>query len=208
MHFRGLVFSDHVLPMMNSLIHADGYGRQEVWLPLDTTSVASQGEPAARSGWAITKTGENLEVDVDDDWAMITWPAEFVRGRFGAHAILPPGALASANVSLSSLRVIDGTWHAGVPRYFGTIGDHWSVMGAWQGKGLIDRNGEVVDVCCVRELDFEATLAASHASLLVGPEGPVYYEWGRKDDAQKRAAVEELMLLPAETSVWLVDWHR
>lgn len=209
MHSTGLVFGAHIQAMMNSLTDSRGYGREEIWVPLDIETAGSPHELTARSGWAITNTGENLEVDIDDDWVMLTWPTDFLRSRFGSTALLGSGALASKSMSVDSLKMIDGQWHAGLPRFFSVIGDHWSLRAPRDGIGLINRDGDFVGVCTVAEIDMDATLKACGPSLLVGPLGPLLYRWDRVDfDARLPVAVQELLGLPCETPVWLVDWHH
>lgn len=211
MHFRGYVFSNEPDTLMDSLIHVDGHPPGDVWLPLDVASDRS------RSGWiAVAPPDRQLDIpglSPADDWVNCVWPTAFLRERLGPLALLGGGALTPRGVCRRNVRCIDGDWFAAVPRFSDTIGDHWSFPLHDEHIALVTHLGEATWTTTVGELDLGASLDAGPPSLIVGPEGPVFYDVSFEPEepgayrARVAAAAEPLMDLPPGTRVWLVDWH-
>lgn len=211
MHFRGFVFANNPEPLMNSLIHFDGEPAAEVWLPLVV------GDDSARSGWTKVEP-EDWEREIPypytvEDWVHCVWPTTFLRERLGPCALLGDEALDSTGVSHRNVKRIDGEWRAAVPRFFDTIGDHWSFLWSTEHVALVTLTGRKCHTTAVEGLDLQASLDLGTPSLIVGPEGPVFYDvsFGPEDREAYRARVEAaaapLLGLPPDTRVSVVDWH-
>jgi hypothetical protein len=211
-HFQGYVFSNEPRILMDSLIHVDGHPPGDVWLPLD---VAADG---ARSGWIAVQPADQQPgtpgPSAVDEWVNCVWPTAFLRKRLGPLALLGAGALTASGVCRRNVRFVDGDWFAAVPRFFGTIGDSWSFQYNAEHGALVTHRGEATWTTTVRELDLAASLDLDAPALVVGPEGPVFYEVSftpeepRAYRARLAAAAAPLMDLPPDTCVWLVDWHE
>ncbi len=211
MHFHGYVFANDPEPLMNSLIHFYGEPPAEVWLPL----AVDQG--SSRSGW-ITVEAEDWERDIPfpytvDDWVHCVWPTTFLRDQLGPQALLGDEALDSTGVSHRNVKHMGDQWCAAVPRFFDTIGDHWSYLHPREHAALVTVSGDRSNHVALWELDLDATLDLSHPSLIVGPDGPVFNDvsFGPEDRTSYRARVEAaaapMLELPRHTRVSLVDWH-
>lgn len=209
MHFMGYVFSNDPDTLMDSLIHRDGHPPGDVWLPLDVAADHS------RSGWISVRLGDQqreLAWPSADDWVNCVWPTAFLRERLGPLALMGDEALTATGICRSNVRLIDGEWFAAVPRFLDTIGDYWSFR-CDEHAALVTLRGETTGSTTVRDLDLAASLDHCGPSLVVGPEGPVFYDVSFRPGppgayrARVAAAATSLMDLPADTPVWLVDWH-
>jgi hypothetical protein len=210
MHFNGIVFADDPRSLMNSLIHENGEPPAEVWLPLDVA-----GE-TGRSGWqTIVPDPEEAAYPwpfTVEDWVHCAWPTTFLRERLGPCAILGDEAIHSLGVDHRNVSRQHGQWQAKVPRFFTTIGDHWSMQRLPDRYVLVTTSGRICASTTVGDLALEATLKKAGPCLVVGPDGPVFYDEGfgpGKEDFESRRleAAAPLMQLPSETLVSLVDWH-
>lgn len=141
------------------------------------------------------------------------WPTAVLRGLLGPCALLREGETDSTGVARRHIAEIDGQWYAGVPRFFHTVGDHWSRLIQADRLALVTTSGQEVPTTTVADMDLEASLKLGGPSLIVGSEGPVYHDtsWGLIDEdgsiARRRAATEVLMTLPGETPVTAIDFH-
>lgn len=210
MHFNGIVIADDPKSLMNSLIHHNGNPPAEVWLPLDVTHETGQ------SGWqTIIPYPDEAAYPwpyAVRDWVHCVWPTAFLREQLGPYALLADAAIDSAGVDQQNIEKRDGRWYAQVPRFFDTIGDYWSMQRLPERYALVTISGRVCASTTLGDLDLEATLNEAGPCLIVGPEGPVFYDEGfgpgKEDFEQRRAlAAAPLMQLPPETPVSLVDWH-
>lgn len=211
MHFNGIVIADDPATLMNSLIHPYGNPPAEVELPLDVV-----GE-TARSGWqAVIPLPEEASWPMPytvEDWVHCVWPTAFLRERLGPCAILDEStAVNGRGVDHTHVSQRNGQWYALVPRFFDTIGDHWSLQRNWDRYALVTTSGDVCASTTVGELDLEATLAKAAPWLIVGPDGPVFYDRRfriskEETDETRLQSATPLMDLPAKTLVSLVDWH-
>ena len=211
MHFHGYVFANEPKPLMDSLIHFNGDPPAEVWLPLVV------GDNTARSGWTKVEP-EDWERELPspygvEDWVHCVWPTTFLRERLGPYALLSDEALDSAGVSHRNVKLLDGQWCAAVPRFFDTIGDHWSYLRSTEYAALVTFGGHRSNNLALWELDLDASLDVGAPSLIVGPDGPVFYDVSfRPEDpkayrARVEAAAAPLLDLPRDTRVSVVDWH-
>lgn len=211
MHFRGYVFGDAAESLMNSLIHRDGHPPGDLWLPLDVTS------EHARSGW-IAVEPEDWQREIPRPYTVdrsvhCVWPTAFLREQLGPLAMLGDGALSSIGVCRRNVRRMDGNWYAAVPRFFDTIGDHWSIPLADEHSALVTLDGGMAWTTTVGDFDLQASVDLSAPWLVVGPDGPVFYDvsFEPEDPAARRAriiaAAAPLLALPSDTPVILVDWH-
>jgi hypothetical protein len=106
------------------------------------------------------------------------------------------------------LRKLEGLWHVSVPRFFQTVGDHWSFRQQDEWMTFITRDGNQTGRTCIEDLDVEASLAQFKPSLIVGPEGPLFFDALSEDAGDVSAAAHALMTLPGGTPVHAVDFHR
>lgn len=209
MHFRGFVFDSDPAHLMRSLIQVEGEPPAEVWLPLVVR------EESARSGWAWggSDDGEGGSAGADEERLHCAWPTRFLRERLGPYALLGDRALDSTGVHHRNVKRIEGQWSAAVPRFFRTIGDHWSLLSSHELTALAATNGQLASTLTVADLDLGASQELASPSLVVGPDGPVFYEWPwRRENrrtyrARLLAATAPLLDLPPDTPVWIVDWH-
>lgn len=210
MHFNGIVMAADPTPLMTSLIHEYGYPPADVWLPLDVTG------PAARSGWqTVTPYPEDAARPwpfKEENWVHCAWPTSFLREQLGPCAILNDAAINQRGVEHFNVQQRGGRWCAQVPRFFDTIGDHWSLQTHPDRYALVTTSGRICSSTTVGELDLAATLVKAGPCLIVGPDGPVFYDEGfgpgKEDFADRRMkAAAPLMDLPPDRLVSLVDWH-
>jgi hypothetical protein len=212
MHFNGWVFGHEVDQLMNSLTHRDGDSPAEVWLPIEDAGAIAHDELGWRSGWALIHAWENdPRAEPVEEWAEFYWPTTFLRERLGPHALLPDAPLGWAAVARRNIRRIDGAWHAAVPRFYRTVCDYWSPLRARTREALVTTSGGQRHKSTVAQIDLEASLELGGPSLIVGPEGPVFYDVSFRDDpttpSRRRSAAEGLMRLPGDTPVTGVDFH-
>lgn len=208
MHCQALVFGENHETLMDSLMQTGARPPADVRIPLEVTT------PSGHSGWHTLndqyKQFPRGSVYEYGSWVHCVWPTDFLRDHLGPHALLDEGALSGCEVSRSAVQKQDGAFWAKVPRFFRTIGVHWSVTRAasrWQGHNTKD----AADGARVGTLDLEHNLVTHDPNLIVGPTGPVFYQAPQveaHDFVQRRLeAAQRLMKLPLLTPVTLVTWH-
>ena len=215
MHYNGWVFGPKVDELMDSLTHPFGHSRPEVMVPMEIVSDKAVELPMWRSGWALVKPDPSVPIWCPDEHEFLTivWPAAVLRDLLGPCALLNEGETDSTGVLRHHICEVEGQWYAGVPRFFHTVGDYWSRLRHPDRLALVTTSGEEVPATTVAEMDLEASLTLGGPSLIVGPEGPVYYDtnWDPIDSddriAHLRAVTEVLMTLPGETPVTAIDFH-
>jgi hypothetical protein len=208
MHCQAIVFGDHPERLMNSLIGTPDRTPADVRVPLQVDHADG------RSGWH-TVNADNRQLDEPSGyayggWVHCVWPTAFLRDHLGPHALLDDQALSSLELPRHHVQKAEGQWWARVPRFFRTVGAHWSTVpgsSRWQGDGSDD----AVDGATVGSLDLQHNLMSHDPNLVVGPTGPVFYQrpdGGGRDVVQRRLeAALPLMDLPPQTPVTLVSWH-
>jgi hypothetical protein len=214
-HYNGWVFGHEVDRLMDSLTHPFGYSQPEVMIPMEIISDESVELPMWRSGWALVHPDPSVPIwsPDEEDFLTITWPTPVLRDLLGPCALLGKGHTESAGVARKHVVEIDGQWYAAVPRFFHTVGDHWSRIIASDRPALVTISGQEVATTTVADMDLNASFKVGGPSLVVGPEGPVYHDtsWGSGDKedsiARRRAVTEVLMTLPGDTPVTAIDFH-
>ncbi len=204
MHCHGLVFSDDPDRLMNSLIANDRRNPADVWTPMEVET--SDG----RSGWHTLPSQYRIGDSSGYGQAVhCVWPTVFLREHLGPHALLPDSALSLREVPRGDVTRRGGEWFAKLPRFFETIGVHWSATheSQWQGHQFAD----AARGATVGSLDLDYNLKTHDPNLLVGPNGPVFFQAPGSSDLdvvrRRREAASLLMRLPKSTPVTLVSWH-
>lgn len=163
---------------------------------------------------AIAKNSERLIPKRMHDWRLRGRPDQgsIVQSSSNEYnQVYPPSSF--AGVARKHVVEIDGQWYAAVPRFFHTVGDHWSRIIASDRPALVTISGQEVATTTVADMDLDASFKVGGPSLVVGPEGPVYHDtsWGSGDKedsiARRRAVTEVLMTLPGDTPVTAIDFH-
>ena len=203
MHFTGFVAADEPAKLMRSLIHQDGDSPAEVWVPLD---VAGPG----RCGWQQVSEADSRYPE--EDWVHCAWPTPFLRKTLGPYAILGDEGIATRGVSREFVKRRNGVWQAKIPRFFDTIGDHWSIERRDDRFGLVTKSGSVGGIVMIEDLDLERSLEKAGPCLLVGPQGPLFYDEGFRSSREsflrrRREAAQAFLDLPSDMCVLQVDWH-
>ncbi len=210
MHCQAIVFGDHPERLMDSLIQTSGQMPADVSVPLEVT------DSSGRSGWHTVNDGHRQFSAQSaygyGNWVHCAWPTSFLREQLGPCAILNDAAINQRGVEHFNVQQRGGRWCAQVPRFFDTIGDHWSLQTHPDRYALVTTSGRICSYTTVGELDLAATLVKAGPCLIVGPDGPVFYDEGfgpgKEDFADRRMkAAAPLMDLPPDTLVSLVDWH-
>lgn len=205
MHFTGLVFGPNPQELMDALIQTPD--SPTVRVPLLAA------DERARSGWhSITSqyTQDPHGHGYYSSGSRCVWPTAFLRKHLGPCALLSDTSLTTAELASHDISKKDGEWWAQVPRFFSNIGVFW--MFAYRSPRW--SHGEYYtepDDATVSGIDLPYVLAEHDPNLIVGPDGPVFFEGPQKisaDSAPRRlATLEPLMKLPPSTSVNLVFWH-
>lgn len=201
MTFNAFLFGDDWHKTLDPLVQTGDEAPAHIWVPLDVEHASG------RSGWHTVRRELSYLRYADKSDVHCAWPTVFLRWYLGPHALLPDSAVSALDVARSRVKRREGVWHARVPRFFQTIGSDWLTPGHWHnGK----RSADAGEGSCVRRVDLEASLQAHDPVLIVGPQGPCFYEPRRTEGFESRrwAAIVPLMQLPPRTGVQLVVFRE
>ena len=198
MNLDGFVFGPEDRRMLASLTHSEGVPA-DVWVPLDVHHASG------RSGWHVVPRHPSPFAAFEDKSDVhCVWPTPFLRWYLGRHALLPDAALCGRDVTRRYVKKREGIWQAKIPRFFTTVAEVW-----WSDFGFHSSlSTDVAERTQVGRIDLVANLAKYNPLLIVGPNGPVFYEPGAEEDftSRRRAAIEPLMRLPPRTPVRLIHF--